>query len=449
MQEHSSNNFGNRLPVHSPEDALWNRIESRLDQADNEKAYYEKLQNLPQHKPDSKLWFAIERRLGMASYRRAILWTSGIAASLILSIGIINSLNNTDSANPEISQQNQNLPSQSVPSDSDLASKTSDKVTQITSLQVIKKAKNTHRTKPKADPVNNANFLAESATTNNSLNSLAENTTNTTESLQSNKDNIVVADNSGAGNTSTVFQVDEKPIVFQDLNLNPYPVEPEINSENRFFSLAMDYLPEQITANAGTALINSIGVGATYQGAKYRVHTGIGLAHNTADFTYDLSYNQTINVPVYIPGQGYDTLRYTNNSEFSNLNSSEEHQYFTYNLGGGRVLFSKGKFSLWLNAGASVALKLDKSNNHDETISKLKDLDTHGNIDDIETNLPVFNRYYFNLNTGLDFSYNIFKRLSLTVAPVTRYYITPVIQSQGETPDKYSLSFMSGLKYKL
>lgn len=451
MQENSSKNthLSGRLPVHHPDDSLWNSIEGQLDADEKERAYFAALQKLPLHTPDNSLWFAIERRLGGFVYRRAILWTTGIAASLLLMFGIFNSLNNSNPVQKEISQNN-------------------NKITVHHPEAAVVSAKN-----PESDHINNTSSLPyagqksvvnhhpASQTTKSSseiiVAGLAENNaTVTNQQIAMNDDPQPVIENTGvepagtsdADNTVSILFNGEKPVVIPDYYTN-YPEPAPANHPVRSFALGMNYMPEQVTANAGVALMNTFDLGATYSGDMYRVQSSIGLSYNKAEFTYDLAYNQVVEIPVQLPGQRPDTMELVTSNSFSNLTDIEKHQYLTYSLGAGRKLISKGKLSAWLNAGAGIAVKLDKSNTYDETVSKIQHQETHGNIEEIKTNLPSFSSYYFNLHSGIDINYQIFKRLSLSFTPNTRYYLHPVLESENESSDKFSIGFTSGLKFKL
>lgn len=454
MQENGNsknNNLAGRLPVHHPDDSLWNSIENRLDADEKERAYYAALQKLPVHKPDNTLWFAIERRLSVPVYRRAILWTTSIAASLLLMFGIFNSINNSHPAIKEISQ-NKNKTNIHQPEAAAVSSANSVSDQNNNVLPVLSAGDKTVKKHQSSAPVSNNNTEILVALPSE------KNTAAGDPQIALHEDPLAVAIAndvqvpviSDADNTASVIMNGEKPVVIPDYTNYPYYPEPiPGNRPARSFALGMNYMPEQVTANAGVAMLNTIDLGATYSGDKYRVQSSIGLSYNKAEFTYDLAYNQVVEIPVNLPGQKPDTMEIVTQNSFSNLTDVEKHQYLTYNLGAGRKLISSGKVSAWINAGAGIAVKLDKSNTYDETVSKIQHQETHGNIEDITTNLPSFNSYYFNFHSGIDINYQIFKRLSLSFAPNTRYYLRPVLQSDNESSDKFSIGFTSGLKFKL
>ena len=449
MQENSNStnsDLNSRLPLHHPDNSLWNAIEQRLVVAEQEQAYLAKLQELPVHKPDNTLWHSIESRLGGVNYRSALLWTSAIAASFVLLIGIFNLLNKPNPVNHELSE---NIKESITSEQNSALQKTAPELIK-TVASIPSKISPALTRRSKKNSNNNQDIINHLKISESEI--AQKVVIPETETVAENALNAAIeipgTDNySNADNTSHVIKAGEIPIQLQDLTYNP---EPDDNkSRIKSFSLGLEYLPEQVTANAGVAMINGIGVGATLSGDKFRVQTSIGLAYNKTNFNYDLSYSQVVKELVYLPGQGYDTLRREYKSDFSNLNSNEEHQYFTYNAGAGRKIISKGKLSAWLNAGAGIGVKLDKANNREETVSKIQHLDTYGNIEDIEIDLPSFNGYYFSLNSSLDFNYLILKRLSISIAPITRYYLQPVMITEGETPDKFSFGFTSGIKFKL
>lgn len=454
MQENSNSknsNLNSRLPMHHPDDSLWKAIDNRLDAAEQEQAYLAKLQELPVHKPDNSLWYAIERNIGGAGYRKAILWATSIAASLLLMFGIFNSLNNSNPVKKEISQNN-NKTNIHQPKATAVSSANSVSDQNNNALPVVSAGYKTVRKHQPSAPVsnNNTEILVTLPSENNTAAGDPQIALHEDPQAVAIENNVPVTGISDADNTAAVIINGEKPVVVPDYTNYPYYPDPiPDNRPARSFALGMNYMPEQVTANAGVAMLNSIDFGATYSGDKYRVQSSIGLSYNKAEFTYDLAYNQVVEIPVQLPGQKPDTMEIITKNSFSNLTDVEKHQYLTYNLGAGRKLISSGKLSAWLNAGAGIAVKLDKSNTYDETVTKIQHQETHGNIEDITTNLPSFNSYYFNFHSGIDINYQIFKRLSLSFAPNTRYYLHPVLQSDNESSDKFSIGFTSGLKFKL
>lgn len=454
MQENGNsknNNLAGRLPVHQPDDSLWNSIENQLKADEKERAYFAALQKLPVHTPDKSLWFAIERRLGGAVYRRAIVWTTGIAASLLLMFGIFNSLNNSNPVQKEISQNN--IKTSVDQTDATLFSANNSESGQKNNVLPVHSAgqKSVKHHQPVTLTVNkSAEILAEVPSEIISQVNDQQIAPDESDYATAVEDIIPVTGITNADNTAPILLNGENTVVNPDYTKYPIYPEPPVDKPSvKSFSLGMNYMPEQVSANAGVAMINNIDLGAIYSGDKYRVQSSIGVSYNKAEFTYDLAYNQVVEIPVQLPGQRPDTMEIVTSNSFSNLTDIEKHQYLTYTLGAGRKLISKGKISAWLNAGAGIAVKLDKSNTYDETVTKIQHQETHGNIEDISTNLPSFNSYYLNLNSGIDINYQLFKRLSLSFAPITRYYIRPLLQSDNESSDKFSLGFTSGLKFKL
>ncbi|MBK7215441.1 MAG: hypothetical protein IPH88_19615 [Bacteroidales bacterium] len=48
---------------------------------------------------------------------------------------------------------------------------------------------------------------------------------------------------------------------------------------------------------------------------------------------------------------------------------------------------------------------------------------------------------------GLDINYRILDRLSLSFAPISRFYLKPVLEKNGSSTDSFSLGFRSGMKF--
>ncbi|MBK7174490.1 MAG: hypothetical protein IPH84_14950 [Bacteroidales bacterium] len=56
-----------RLPVHKPDDSLWNGISSSLGELEVQENYEKKLAHLPVHSPDNNSWALLLRRMQRAT----------------------------------------------------------------------------------------------------------------------------------------------------------------------------------------------------------------------------------------------------------------------------------------------------------------------------------------------------------------------------------------------
>jgi hypothetical protein len=125
---------------------------------------------------------------------------------------------------------------------------------------------------------------------------------------------------------------------------------------------------------------------------------------------------------------------------------TEKHKYITYNLGFGRKLFSSGKFSTWINAGAGFGIKLNEPDLIISTANSVKGQYNALNVS-ISASGPVYNDVNVNFMTGIDFNYKVFTRLTISFAPVSRWYFKPVLSKDNQATDELTLGFRTGMKF--
>jgi len=224
------------------------------------------------------------------------------------------------------------------------------------------------------------------------------------------------------------------------------PKDPQDSKSNNNFALGMYYLPENIDNGDGTSLFHNVNVTASYNKEKVRYNTSLGMAYNEEQLVFDMNYN--INTPVMGTGADgqLDTLGYRVDKMESQYEGTEKHQYFTYNLGLGRKLFSAGKFSTWISAGAGFGIRLNDPDIISSTENSIKG-QYNAQITSVQTSKPEYNDVYVNFATGIDLNYRLLKRLSFTFTPTSLWYFKPVLTKDNQPTDELTLGFKTGMKF--
>jgi hypothetical protein len=170
------------------------------------------------------------------------------------------------------------------------------------------------------------------------------------------------------------------------------------------------------------------------------------MAYNEEQLNFDMNYDVNSPVTAIGPGGQMDTLGYNVSTVESQYQGTEKHQYFTYNLGIGRRLFSTGKFSTWLNAGTGIGFRLNDPDLITSTEKSIK-VQYNATITSVATPHPVYNDVYVNFVTAIDFNYRILNKLSFTFTPTSRWYFKPVLTKNNQATDEMTVGFRTGLKF--
>jgi hypothetical protein len=457
-----------QLPSHSPDPGVWQRLSEKLDVMSAEAAYLEKLQQLPVHSPDQGTWKIIYTRLNrIAFYKTGVRIALSAAAGLVM-LFTVWQLVATDQNKPEVTrlakqQQSVNnvaITKQSVTEDAGntLFSKTpetSPNAKSATALlanadgtkqsSVILNIAETTPEKNVKEHTSGSNESASSAgipvQTEIAPVSFAQSSENTESRLPTNE-----AMKTESEVQKTIIKNEETTSISVPDKKYYTPDEPKTGRKNNYFALAMNYLPENINNGNTNSLFHNVDVTASYNKEKVRFNTSLGMAYNQEQLAFDMDYN--INTPVTAVGDGgqTDTIGYNVDRIEAEYQGTEKHQYFTYNLGFGRRLFSIGKFSTWINAGAGFGIRL---NNPDLVASTEKAIKNQYNAQITSENsfMPEYNNVNINFVTGIDFNYKILNRLSITFTPTSRWYFKPVLTVKNQATDEMTLGFKTGMKF--
>jgi len=485
-KNHINNRLSEQLPSHSPDPEMWQRLSGKLDMLDAEIAYQEKLQGLPVHSPDQGTWNLISRRLTrIAYYKTGVRIALSVAAGLLLFFTVSRMSDqyqtSTDKvpqfaseeqpaqpsakqnqANPSVLQENEikNPDRASGDISSARISIAQSKVIPV-SQKVVAKTK-TPLTVNEIDaiPIENKKLEVpvDISETIPSGNEIAVNSTIPVQpenAIDPSAQNKPVYDLNFSDKEKIKTEIETQSIMFQK---EPYkitaspsvkfnaPIEPLADKKANNFALAMGYFPENINNGTDNSLFHNVDFTASYNKDKVRFNTSLGMAYNEEQIEFDMYYD--INTPVTAlgPGGKVDTLSY----EVANLESeymgTEKHKYVTYNLGFGRKLFSIGKFSTWINAGAGFGIKLNEPDLIASTANSIKG-QYNASIVRVSSTKPVYNDVNINFVTGIDFNYKVLSRLSISFAPVSRWYFKPVLSMDNQPTDELTLGFRTGMKF--
>ena len=448
-----------KLPSHSPDLGTWQNLASKLDAMDAEAAYNEKLEQLPTHSPDSGTWYSISSRLNrIAFYKTAFRIAASVAAGLLLFFTVSHF---ADFSQPKVQV------SQLAEQNPIVAKKNTLNTGKVTMQQARDKQINQN---PNASSTSNsispditgiqppqiaeAELLDEFILMDFPANSLA---TETSEDLldpvrQSTlvNGNLLLPEDvveAGSNTSLSILQLEKKKPETQPTVKYYTPEDPKPTGSKNKFALATNYLPENIYNGTDNSLFHNIDLTASYNKEKVRYNTSIGMAYNEEQLKFDMNYDIITPVTSVGPGGAVDTLSYNVASFDTQYQGSEKHEYFTYNLGIGRRLFSIGKFSSWINAGAGFGIKL---NNPDLVSTTEKNIKGQYNalITSVKAPKPVYNDVNVNFVTGIDFNYKIIERLSFTFTPTSRWYFKPVLTMNGQPTDELTLGFRTGVKFE-
>ena len=481
--KHIKIRLSEQLPKHAADPGMWDRMSAKLDALDAEAAYQQKLQELPVHVPDEGSWAIISRRLSRAAYfRTSIRVALSAAAGLLLFFTVskfagLNSEKTLPSKEQQISAtqpraaEKPNTPGsgQITPSSNNtLAPAITSSPKLIAATHSQKSAKTPEiklsgtsatTTSPETQQQNSL------ATLNTETKVLAATDTNSALAINTQKETQNTNTNGETGLTPEQITALSNPLVtpfnyngnsvigssktpqLADTELSSMPTTNASETKSNHFALAMGYLPENINNGTDNSVFYNVDLTAMYNKEKVRFNTSIGMAYNQEQLEISMNYDVKSPVTAMGPGGKIDTISYNTASLESEYVGSEKHQYFTYNLGLGRRIFSKGKFSTWINAGAGFGIRLNNPDLISTTENSLKN-QYNADITSVNTSKPVYNDVNVNFVTGIDFNYEVLNRLSIYFTPTSRWYFKPVLSLNNQPTDELTLGFKTGVKFE-
>lgn len=452
-----------QLPTHSPDPGLWKSLSSQLDMIDADAALRENLAKLPVHSPDQGTWNSILFRLNrIAYYKTGLRVAFSVAAGLLLFF-TVSRFTGTDqnsippqpvSVNREPATISSNQDEQSAPAVSQVARPGSKKTgsgsvasngngTGIHTLSAPQAENNKAEEQPLMIAAQNNAGISSALPEKNVIASEPP-----AQTMPVNEAEPVVAENY---NINTGPRIVPHPTETGYAAVNPVgsnvnPLELNTGKNKNYFALAVNYLPENVYNGSENVVFHNVDLTASYNKEKVRYNTSLGMAYNEDQFEFFMNYD--VKTPVTSPGPGgsIDTVSYTVSNMDSEYQGTEKHQYITYNLGLGKRLFSIGKFTSWINAGAGFGIQINNPDLIAATAQSIKG-QPNAQINSVITDKPQYSDYNINFATGIDFNYQIIKRLSISFAPTSRWYFKPMITQDNQPTDELSLGFRTGMKF--
>lgn len=453
----SVNRLSEQLPTHAPDQGSWQRISAKLDMLDAESVFSKKLANLPVHSPDAGTWNTILFRLNRAAYIKTGVRIALSAAAILLLFFAVSRVIDTNENNTPVpalalkeqpeaktAAQNQNI----TPQPAQIQNQN----------QHINTVSNRYKTnRPPSAVAESAHVETESAFIS-SENEIARNQDIAIieiDTVYSLAQEIALQEPLPAVEEIAIEEENSPVSVLQKQAVNTAitppvkyytPKDPQDSKSNNNFALGMYYLPENIDNGDGTSLFHNVNVTASYNKEKVRYNTSLGMAYNEEQLVFEMNYD--INTPVMGTGADgqLDTLGYRVDKMESQYEGTEKHQYFTYNLGLGRKLFSAGKFSSWISAGAGFGIRLNDPDIISSTENSIKG-QYNAQITSVQASKPEYNDVYVNFVTGIDLNYKLLKRLSFTFTPTSLWYFKPVLTKDNQPTDELTLGFKTGMKF--
>jgi len=462
MDEHNrpiKKRLNEQLPTHSPDPGTWQNLVSRLDAMDADAAFHQKLDQLPVHSPNPGTWSLINRRLNRAVYFKTatrIALSAAAGLLLFLTVSRITDQYRQPSTNPVIALQEQpgklhtvtnqpeTLTSKVINPGRSAVNKVGSSIVKspIISSGVKEDLPPAETPASTSLPENNIALKTEiPLPAENGNDQLTHGIVNQEEPIAAN----LLSNPDSESKVSVLFQDQQKTDALPPVKYY-FPNEPKTGSNKNYFALSMSYLPENIDNGSGTSLFHNVDLTASYNKEKVRYNTSIGMTYNEEELAFNMNYDIKTPVTATGPGGHIDTVSYAVAMVESQYQGTEQHQYITYNLGLGRRIFQAGKFSTWFTAGAGFGVQINNPDLIAETEKSVKG-QYNAKITSVNSDQPVYNDVNINFVTGLDINYKFLKRLSISFAPVSRWYFKPVLTKNNQATDELTLGFKTGMKF--
>jgi hypothetical protein len=433
----SRNKAFDRLPVHRPDEDLWNHIQSVLNAGEAD-GYREAVSKLPVHKAPAALWNSIERQLGRRRNRLTLIWFGIATAASLVIFGILN-LPKNDLTRPEI-----NAPSVAKQKTDIFQGNNSNKESTLTTS----KSKHVNTSEPIHDKANEASYpipvlkqaFDKTALLNPVLRTSLSSFKTSPAIFISYRPEIIEITYRRMTPESISRESGQQPVIVINNAQNPVPVAPAIP---RKLALALGYLPESLSNGYNSTLFHNVDLTASLDLKKYRFSSRLGMGYNAEHLDY------TVKSTPNFDGMGNSADSTAGMMEsVSQFEGTEKHGFISWDIGAGRKLLTTRKLTTWVNAGAGMAVRVNNASLRDVTVETLKS-SYNATVNSIDIESPDYNRVNMSLITGIEFDYRLLKRLSLTLQPQARYYFLPIFTNAENSPDSFSLGFRTGMKFDL
>lgn len=259
----------------------------------------------------------------------------------------------------------------------------------------------------------------------------------------------------GVPNTSYVEEKAEQQL-WAGISMGSGSFDPAFKSPNGNLNNAADFADESLMASSG---FSSLSNQEPSYDPGYSLSAGLNVGTRLANriiLSTGLHYQafNTADAETQLVSQGKDYYALTGSAtddayndaaasemlraEAGDVSLSNEYRYLTVPIRAGYVVLDK-KLNIILNAGMSSNFLMDAYlENHDNNQSLSNDFNTTDNYQSV----------YFNINTGIEFAYQFFKKYQITLEPNYNQALTNFTNSNHSKegkPRNIGLSF--GVKY--
>ncbi|MGB4654102.1 MAG: hypothetical protein WBH98_01535 [Bacteroidales bacterium] len=456
----NDNKLFQNLPTHSPSSDVWNGIEKKLDQIQLDKTIQEAKKNLPVHSPDQSVWIAISTRLARIKSVKRIRTYSAIslaAASIALLIIAFSWLNNN---NVSTINESENVIVQTQPK-SDITDQEQEAIKydnynkpskNETALPII-----TTNQQNIAHNITSTNNLVDE-TISTDITAFLDFTTPEDELLSDvlNIENELLSSANITHNFDAPTFVNKydytTPQIFEEPSKYYYTFDglDNTNEKSNNFALGVNYLPENVYNGISNSMFHNVGLTAGFEKEKVRFFANVGMSFNSE------KYEMAVNYETYKPMLGHitpgsenpDTLGFRVTSHNSNMYVNANYNYFTTGFGVGRKILSVGNFSTWISSAAGFGFMTSQPDINKISEQSVQNMPYFNQINETEVEAPNYNNFYVDMLLGLDLNYKIIDKLSITLAPVGRWFFKPIFVSKDNQPtDELTLGIKTGIRY--
>lgn len=456
----NDNKLFQNLPTHSPSSDVWNGIEKKLDQIQLDKTIQEAKKNLPVHSPDQSVWIAISTRLARIRSVKRIRTYSAIslaAASIALLIIAFSWLNNN---NVSTINESENVIVQTQPK-SDITDQEQEAIKydnynkpskNETALPII-----TTNQQNIAHNITSTNNLVDE-TISTDITAFLDFTTPEDELLSDvlNIENELLSSANITHNFDAPTFVNKydytTPQIFEEPSKYYYTFDglDNTNEKSNNFALGVNYLPENVYNGISNSMFHNVGLTAGFEKEKVRFFANVGMSFNSE------KYEMAVNYETYKPMLGHitpgsenpDTLGFRVTSHNSNMYVNANYNYFTTGFGVGRKILSVGNFSTWISSAAGFGFMTSQPDINKISEQSVQNMPYFNQINETEVEAPNYNNFYVDMLLGLDLNYKIIDKLSITLAPVGRWFFKPIFVSKDNQPtDELTLGIKTGIRY--
>ena len=468
MKDRGENIWLKNLPVHTSPEGMWERIENRMDNNLANERFQARLAGLPEHEPPFSLWARIEQGLARRRVVRLGLIASGIAATLLIAFALngvllpeptknhtVRSLAKgpTEHLSPEINNGAPNrtgtfaIPDQKkqkIATTPEMHPASADLIVRKQSASTIyyndiPQDISIPQDYPKPEGISIAMLplkMKPATLRNGEKAPLSPNITTTNPGKNIPKNDTLLA---------WILARNSK-------DNSPPPPSHATTRESKGVSIGFNYLPEPMSkSDYASSAYQTFALMAQYQMPSVDLRMGLGISYQSASMEYKTEYLSLSNSN----GYGNDTIIINGstvigsvvNAGAVDILGNERASFLYYTIGAGKRIYSNKRISTTLRGGAGFSLLLTNQHKISGPVYDALKSQSNTYFRNTESNIPVINQTHFDLVTGFDFNYRLYKKWSLSIEPTLKYYFNPIYNGNNSKP--FSTGLRTGILFKL